>query len=224
MIRLAVFDIAGTTLKDDDGVNRAFRQTLEKHGIFLPKDWINSVMGLRKIDALRELLQRANLSYSEDAIQQMHRDFIELMHDFYRTTPVQAFEETESVFRTLKEQGIQVALNTGFTRSITNILLDRLQWEKNHVIDSTITSDEVPRGRPYPDMIESLRDRLGIANPQEVAKIGDTVVDLQEGTNSGCGLVIGVTTGANSREELLAHPHTHIVGSLGEALGIILKY
>ena len=35
--------------------------------------------------------------------------------------------------------------------------------------------------------------RLGVLDAARVAKVGDTSVDLQEGKNAGCGLVIGVT-------------------------------
>ena len=34
-------------------------------------------------------------------------------------------------------------------------------------------------------------------------KIGDTINDMQEGKNAGCGLTIGVLTGAEKKEKLL---------------------
>src|SRR5262249_60301217 len=81
------------------------------------------------------------------------------------------------------------------------------------VIDADVTSDEVPRGRPHPDMIHQLMTRLGIEDARRVAKVGDTRADLEEGINAGCGLVIGVTTGSSSREQLRAWPHSHILES-----------
>ncbi len=120
------------------------------------------------------------------------------------------------MFRTLKEAGIKVALNTGFNRAITQVILDRLDWSGSPLIDATICSDEVPRGRPHPDMIRELMRRLGIVDPAGVAKVGDTPADLQEGRNAGCGLIIGVTEGTHSREQLECHPHTHLVDSVKE--------
>src|SRR5262249_29494153 len=63
-----------------------------------------------------------------------------------------------------------------------------------------------PRGRPYPDMIRHLMDRLSIQDARKAAKTGDTRADLEEGANAGCGLVIGVTGGSPTREQLQALP------------------
>jgi phosphoglycolate phosphatase-like HAD superfamily hydrolase len=40
----------------------------------------------------------------------------------------------------------------------------------------------------------------GVTDARKVAKVGDTISDLQEGDAAGCGWIIGVTTGAFSRE------------------------
>ncbi len=66
--------------------------------------------------------------------------------------------------RALKRSGIRVALDTGFNRSITQVILDRLGWSQSRLIDATICSDEVRRGRPHPDMIQALMARLGVGD------------------------------------------------------------
>lgn len=43
---------------------------------------------------------------------------------------------------------------------------------------------------------------------------------MQEGTNAGCAYVIGVCTGAYTKEELAEEPHTHIISDLAELAGI----
>ena len=100
-----------------------------------------------------------------------------------------------------------------------DVILARLNWSE--AIDASIASDESPRGRPHRDMIHLLMTRLGITDPRSVAKIGDTPVDLQEGASAGCGLIIGVTTVAFTRQQLEPYPHTRIVDSLKEAMEAI---
>jgi phosphoglycolate phosphatase-like HAD superfamily hydrolase len=56
--------------------------------------------------------------------------------------------------------------------------------------------------------------RLGVADSRRVAKVGDTPADLHEGTNAGCGMVIGITGGTHTRAELEPHPHTHLIESV----------
>ena len=46
-------------------------------------------------------------------------------------------------------------------------------------------------------MIDALRTRLGGIAYAEVAKVGDTPIDLHEGTMARCGLVVGVLSGAH---------------------------
>ena len=56
----------------------------------------------------------------------------------------------------------------------------------------------------------------GVSDVKKVVKVGDTAVDLQEGTNAGCGYVIGVTTGAYTKAELQTYPHTHLISDLAQ--------
>src|SRR5262249_6958042 len=125
-------------------------------------------------------------------------------------------------FAILRRAGVKVALNTGFSRSVAKVLLHRLGWNAPSVIDADVTSDEVPRGRPHPDMVRLLMNRLGVRDPGAVAKVGDTQADLEEGTNAQCRLVIGVATGSYSLAELEQYPHTHLVQSVADVPDIVL--
>ena len=68
----------------------------------------------------------------------------------------------------------------------------------------------------------ALMRRFGVTDPAHVAKIGDTPADLLEGTNAQCGLVVGVTEGTHTREELTPHPHTHLIANVA-ALPALLR-
>ena len=85
-----------------------------------------------------------------------------------------------------------------------------------------MTSDEVPRGRPFPDLVFRVMELTGVSDVKRVAKVGDTPSDLGEGTAAGCGWVIGVTEGTHTRAQLEGHPHTHLLGSIRE-LPALLK-
>jgi len=217
-IELVVFDMAGTTLNDRAAVNEHLRAALSAAGLDVAPAAVNAVMGLPKPNAIRQLIARSpratELVLHADAI---HTEFVDRMKHFYATdTSVCEIPGSTQVFRQLRQLGMKTALNTGFSRDIVRVILDRLGWREGETIDSTITSDEVPRGRPHPDMIRALMNRLGVANAARVAKVGDTPVDLLEGSNAGCGLVIGVTRGSHTRSELEVHPHTHLIETVAE--------
>jgi phosphonatase-like hydrolase len=227
MIELVVFDLAGTTVHDGDAVNACFRASLAAWGIEAEPAVVNTVMGLPKPEAIRILLEKfgrpCGVTPSAETINAIHEDFTNRMRRYYANDPaVREVPGATAAFAALRREGIKVALNTGFFRPITDVLLTRLGWRPPAVIDAGVTSDEVPRGRPHPDMIQYLMARLGIQDAQRVAKVGDTRADLEEGTNAGCGLVIGVTTGSFSRQDLQACPHTHILESVAEVPALLL--
>jgi phosphonatase-like hydrolase len=222
-VQLVVFDMAGTTVNDDDSVNRCIRDALGAVGLVVTPAAVNAVMGLPKPEALAVLVRRHGRDAALiDRLDAIHRDFVARSIAFYQDDlSVHEVAGAAQVFQELKWAGVHIALNTGFNRPITRVILDRLGWSQSSLIDATICSDEVPRGRPHPDMIRELMRRLNVADPRAVAKIGDTPADLEEGSNAGCGLIIGVTRGTHTREKLAPYPHTHLVGTVADVPALL---
>lgn len=224
-IRLVVFDMAGTTVKDNNNVHAALQKAFEKENILITHQEANEVMGYPKPHAIHALLKEKLIHPSKITlayIDKIHASFLEEMICFYSTDPtISEKEGVSETFRILKKNNIKVALDTGFDRSIANAILDRVCWTKTGLIDATVTSDEVANGRPYPDMIYRAMQLTGVEDVKEVAKVGDTLSDLQQGNAAGCTYVIGVTTGAFQKEVLAQEPHTHLIGHLPEILPIL---
>lgn len=224
VIELVVFDLAGTTVEDPDVVGTSLRAALGAVGVVSPEERINAMMGLPKPEAIRILLESSGLKVDDlDAVvAAVHRDFVGRMVRVYSVDPsIVEVPGASRTFEILRASGIKVAVDTGFSRDITLVLLDRLGWAERGLIDASITSDEVPRGRPHPDMIERLMARLGISDPARVAKVGDTTADLEEGHNAGCGMIIGVTNGSHDQEQLAGAPHTHLIASVAALPGLL---
>ena len=226
-IELVVFDIAGTTIRDNGNVGEAFISAFRDFGYKMPLPEVKKVMGFRKLDAIAILLEKFDPDKKDDEVlvDRIHTRFIDTMIAWYREDrDLAAFPNTEKLFSALHRMGIKVALNTGFTRGITDIILHRLRWDnRSKLIDKTICSDEVAQGRPHPDMIKQLMVDLDISSPEHVLKIGDTEVDVEEGRNAGCGIVVSVTTGAYTREQLQPYHPDFIIDDLQELLPIIEK-
>jgi phosphonatase-like hydrolase len=222
-IEMVVFDMAGTTVNDDDSVNRCLRASLAAAGLSVTAAQVNAVMGLPKPTAIAILIEQAGSSREPHAqVDAIHDDFVSRSIAFYRDDPsVYEVAGATSVFQVLKRSGIKVALDTGFNRSIARVILDRLGWSQNLLIDATICSDEVRRGRPHPDMIQTLMARFGVVDARRVAKVGDTPVDLQEGESAGCGLIVGVTGGTHTRQELEPFPHTNLIETIADFPGLL---
>jgi phosphonatase-like hydrolase len=223
-IKLVVFDIAGTTVKDNGEIAVSFQKAMENFGYSVPVEKINPLMGYKKTEAIKMMLQvyQEDITVmSEEYINRIHTRFIELMVEYYaKTKDLQPLSNAENIFAYLKERNIKIGLNTGFTTDITNVIIERLGWLQNKVVNYVVSSNEVIAGRPHPFMIQKMMQQAGIDDPKNVVKIGDTEVDINEGKNTGCLYSIGVTTGAFTRQQLEPHEPSFIIDDLGELVSI----
>ena len=125
-IELVVFDMAGTTVHDGDAVNRCLRTAVDEAGMAVDAAAVNDVMGLPKPEAIRRLVAASPLA---GRIAAIHTDFVERMCRHYLTDPeVREVAGATATFARLRRAGIRVALDTGFSRDIARIIIDRLGW------------------------------------------------------------------------------------------------
>jgi phosphonatase-like hydrolase len=225
-IELVVFDIAGTTVADEGNINDFFKKAFSNAGMpGVAAADIESVRGYRKKDAIEIIVEKYHPQSKNDDnfIENIHQDFTNQVVAYYETCEgLSPLPFAEKVFHELQDNKIKVALNTGFTRVIAAPILKRLGWDTATFIDAVICSDEVPEGRPHPYMIQQLMQKLHINYPENVAKVGDTEVDIKEGQNAGCGIVVAVTTGVYTKEQLIKYHPDHIIDSLELLPSLIL--
>src|SRR5690606_34122861 len=105
-IELVVFDIAGTTVKDDNEVAAAFQNALKKFGHSLSFEAINPYMGYEKHYAIREILKASGKGAITDRqlIGDIHTEFVKEMIAFYSASEtITPLPNVESTMKTLHE-------------------------------------------------------------------------------------------------------------------------
>ena len=220
--KLAVFDVAGTTVQDDDAVVECLSKVLEAR-VSVSRRQVLEVMGLPKPVAIRQLLAASGsvtAAALDAAVDEAHEAFRLVMVQRYRDGAIAPAEGAEALFAVLKEAGVRVALDTGFSRDILDTILRRLGWQGGRMVDFSVASDEVERGRPHPDLIYRAMSLAHVTEPALVAKIGDTPSDIEEGLAAGCGLVVGVTYGTHTADGLKG-PGVQIIDRLSDLLPLI---
>jgi len=210
---LVVFDLAGTTVADRGEVAESFRAAFAAEGLPLEPAELARLRGASKRRAVRELLP-ADPGREARAERLYERFRSELAERFVRRG-VTALADAESIFARLRREAVAVALNTGFDRQVTRLLLDALGWDFG-VVDAVVCGDDVPRGRPAPDLIHAAMETAGVTRVERVAAVGDTVRDLEAGRRAGVRWNVGVLSGAHDRSTLAAAPHTHLLPSIGD--------
>ena len=215
-VELAVLDIAGTTVQEHGLVYAALLETVRAAGAQAEPADIAPWMGADKREAVRAVLGgRRDHAPDDDEVARVHDDFRARLAAAYRERPPAPFPGVPEAIARLRGEGVKVALSTGFDRAIVEPLLQSIGWDDG-VLDAVVCADEVGQGRPAPYMIFRAMETTGVRGVDRVLVAGDTVLDLQAGTNAGAGLVVGVLTGGTDAATLGAVRHTHLLAGVAQ--------
>jgi len=206
-IDLVVYDMAGTVVEEGGVVYKTLRRVMVEDGMDVSEAAIHPWHGARKESVIEHFakLDSTPAHEIEGRVQKCSAAFEKAIMEAYfgsESKVAHIDKDLMQYFGQMKAAGIKIGFDTGYPADIQNGLVKKLGFEG--VVDSYISSYDVPQGRPYPYMIHHLMERTGIMNCARVAKMGDSARDMEEGRNAGCGVVVGVLSGADNAEELLA--------------------
>ncbi|QDV45372.1 Phosphonoacetaldehyde hydrolase [Stieleria neptunia] len=222
VIELVVFDMAGTTVDEDNVVYKTVRAAINAAGYSFTQDQVQATgAGKEKSQAIRDVLALDGNDHGEEEIAAIFADFKTRLQLAYDELDVKEQPGASELFRQLRERGVRVVLNTGYDRDTALKLIRKLGWNVGQDFDCLVTASDVSRGRPHGDMIiKAMRD-VAVSSADHVAKVGDSQIDIHEGQDAGCALCIGITTGAQSRELLAQAQPTQIIDRLMDLLPLI---
>jgi phosphonoacetaldehyde hydrolase len=208
-IKLAIFDMAGTTVNDViDNVPlvlKSYDDAFRSFDIIIPMRVLNAQRGRDK----RAVITEFGGTHAED----IYALFVKrLLANISRLHEIEGASE---LFTFLHCHSISVGVCSGFPETITRKIVDHLKWMDQGVIDYWTCSEIVGKNRPDPTMIHSIMNHFGINDPQEVIKIDDTRKGLEAGIRAGV-LTIGVLSGTQNREHLQASQPTDILNNITE--------
>ncbi len=193
-VQAVILDWAGTTVDFGSFAPTAvFLRLFEERGVTITPADARSGMGLMKKDHLRTILARPSVAAvweakhgapaSEADIDSLFEAFVPLqiavLKDFAEPIPgcLGTIEE-------LRERGIKIGSTTGYVRSMMDVLMP-VAAQKGYAPDFVVCPDEVPAGRPFPWMLYQNLIQLGVYPVESVVKVGDTLIDIEEGLNAG---------------------------------------
>lgn len=214
-MHMAVFDMAGTVIDEGGAVYKTLYETMRAFGLSVgPRD-VDRWHGASKYEVLDHFLANES-TVGEFAQRQrdLHRLFEDNLKQIYfsRNSVKLIDPSVPQLFEGMRLNGTKVALNTGYSSDIQLAIINNLRL--GGAIDDRIASDEVPRGRPHPHMIEQLMINNGIEDPRRVMKVGDTPNDILEGIRAKCAKQYGVLSGAGTHDSLKRAGATEVLNSV----------
>uniref|UniRef100_A0A7S1WT36 Phosphonoacetaldehyde hydrolase n=1 Tax=Alexandrium catenella TaxID=2925 RepID=A0A7S1WT36_ALECA len=213
--------MAGTTVDDlVDGVPlviAAFRAAFKVHdGSAVDSDQANAVRGYEKKEAIRRLLCASRgIELGAVDLGEVETLFGIFKVELDKLTASMNTEiaGTTAVFEQLRARGMKVFVGSGFPDHVVQGIVANMGW----TVDGALSSEALGAGRPDPVMVYKAMELSGIPREEgrRVVKVGDTVVDVEEGRNGGA-YTVSVLTGTQSREKLEAAKPDMVIGSVAE--------
>lgn len=222
MIKMVVFDMAGTVIDENNVVYKTLLKAINRHGYELSLDQVlEEGAGKEKLQAIKDILRKCLKTDDDEIANSIFKNFKIYLEVAYDTIEIKPQPGAEKVFDELKKRGVYVVLNTGYDSETAHSILRKVGWEAGTQFDLMVTASEVARNRPHPDMIELAKKKYGLIAADKVVKVGDSTIDVEEGKNAGCFLSIGIATGAQSKELLLTANPDYVIDSLLAILPLV---
>lgn len=206
-MKLLVCDMAGTTVNEGGLVYTTLQKVMNDAGLGVSDEEMINWHGAQKTEVVghfvRDRLAKLSETESQKMADKIDVNFEVEIQDAYfapESSVTLIHPELMDFCANLRLKGCKVALNTGYPKKIQNGLVEKLKL--NECVDAWVSAGEVGLGRPYPYMVQLAMKRCEVMDAKLVAKAGDTARDIEEGLNAGCGLAIGVLSGASEAEGL----------------------
>jgi len=219
---MIVFDMAGTTIDEDNIVYKTLHRSIKDEGVNVTLDDVLTYgAGKEKFNAIQDIVNYFGTKEQEALATKIFESFLINLKLAYSNAEVKSMKYAEEVLVKLRSENILVVLNTGYDRTTAVSLLDKIEWKQSYHYDLLVTATDVSNSRPEPDMITYAMNLFSIENPKLVIKVGDSKIDIEEGQNANCIYSIGVTTGAHTSTQLAEANPDFIINSLAELFPII---
>jgi phosphonoacetaldehyde hydrolase len=233
-IRAIILDWAGTSVDHGSMAPVLALQTLfAQHGITLSAEDARRDMGLLKRDHIQAILALPNIRAEWNSITGQESGNAEVLSLFEEFGPLQMkiiaqhSQLIPGVAQAVKDwqsRGILIGSTTGYTRQMLAPVLTQAA-QQGFQPDASVCPEEVGAGRPAPWMLMKNAQLLDVYPPSTCVKIGDTIVDIEEGRNAGMW-TIGLTKTGNlvglNRHEWALLPEATKKVRLGRAREILI--
>jgi len=209
----AIFDIDGTLVDSFSAFTSAFNNgTSRFHLEPVSNQFLTHFLrkGLNLPEILREVFP---LHTTGPLIERCQRNILE---HFLRIEAVEVkpFRGIDRLFGVLHERGIRIGIATGRGSTAENEWMRFKRFGLERFIDSIVTSKEVPKRKPAPDVIIECAKRLGIP-VENCLTVGDTEADIIAGKRAG-GIPVAILTAEDRLDPFESEKPEFIFESLNE--------
>jgi phosphonoacetaldehyde hydrolase len=192
-LKAVILDWAGTTVDYGSfAPTAAFIKVFGRRGVTIGLEHARAPMGLMKKDHLRAISRLPEVAARWQAahgrpcgqadVEAMFAEFVPLQIDVLAEY-AEPIPGTLAAVREFRAQGLKVGSTTGYTREMMNVLVPEAR-KHGYEPDAWVAANDTPAGRPFPWMCYRNATELGVFPLEACVKVGDTLVDIEEGLNA----------------------------------------
>lgn len=156
MIKAVIFDLDGTLIDSEPNYFEADHKLLKEYGIELDLEMKKKYVGMSTQEMLEDLSRKYSFSDSIEVLAaKKNRYYMDIARS--KTT---VFPEMNKFLHLIKEHGYATALASGSSPEIIEEILSITQLSS--LFDVVLSSEEVEKGKPEPDVFLESARRLNI--------------------------------------------------------------
>jgi beta-phosphoglucomutase len=168
-VRAVIFDLDGVLVSTDAMHYRAWKAIADSEGIYFDENINNRLRGVSRMESLEIVLERATREYDEDEkralAERKNADYVDLLKGL---TPADVSEAVAAVLRTLKANGVKIAV--GSSSRNTPLILKQIGLDRT--FDAVADGNDIERTKPAPDVFLVAARRLRV-EPDECVVVED---------------------------------------------------
>lgn len=196
MTEAVVFDLDGVLLASEEVWDAVRERYVADHGGRYDAEVQRAMMGMSSPEWSRYLHEHAGVP---DEPEEINRDVVELMLEAYRRELPLLPGAEEAVRRAAA--AFPLALASSSNREIFEAVLELAGLAD--CFEATVSSEEVPRGKPAPDVYLEAARRLGVA-PEGCTAVEDSHAGLRSAKSAGMRVVAIPNAGYPPDQEALS--------------------
>lgn len=204
-VQAVILDWAGTTIDYGSRAPLApFIEVFRRRDVTVSPEQARGPMGTAKRDHIRSIVSLEPVSvqwmaaygrpWNEEDVDAMYEEFVPLQVE-NAASYAGLIPGTLETIAACRKRGIKIGSSSGYNRQIMNEILP-VAREQGYETDSLVCPEDVPAGRPYPWAMYRIATELLIYPMSACVKVGDTLVDIEEGLNAGAWTVGLARTGS----------------------------
>ena len=187
MIKGLLIDLDGTLVDSVPALFQVYKKFLAYYGKEGTKEEFNTLIGPSIDEIVETLKKKHGLKPSLHDLSIMYVST--LMKQGFEGTEL--FPHAKEVLEKAKKNGWKLGIVTSGTKALVKICLD--PFKLGDLFDVIVTSEDVTKAKPSPEIYQFAIEKLGFA-PDEIVAIEDSIGGMEAA--SGAGLkVIGITHG-----------------------------